>query len=173
MKLGFDKGRLVYRWIFCAVAVLALYGFAAWPAQLALTITEGTTGRVVHAIRVQPGETFLIRYFHSVHRTPVEEHYRISAGEEMVLHRLVYESYGIGNPSGTEEAEQFRMEDGKLILEGMNRRFTSFRLRIAQITGSQELIIGGKREPFSAWSRPGSLIVLEVKRVSHWFLWMH
>lgn len=171
MKWEFNKARRILPPLLCGAAVLFLCGFAAWPSQLALTAADGTTGRIVYAVRMQPGDTFAIHYLHSVHKTPVEERYRISAEEEMVLERVVYASYGIGNPSGVEEGARFRMEGGKLILEGIDRRMKTFRLRIARIVGSQEIVIGGKSMPLSAWSPPGSVLVLEVKRLSLFALW--
>jgi len=152
------------------VMLLLLFGVAASPDRMALAITT-STGRIAHAIPVQAGDTFSIRFIHSVHRTPVEEFYRVSDHWDIVLERVEYESYGVGNPSGVEAGERFRNEDGKLIVEGMDRRYDAIPIRIGQVIANHELNINGTSTPLSAWSEPGSLVILQLKHVSRWTLW--
>lgn len=163
------RTRLAAR-VLCIAALTLLTGFAAWPSQLAFTVTK-ESGRLAYAVPVQPGDGFAIRFIHSVHRTPVEEHFRISSQGELVLERVVFESYGVGNPSGTEPGERFFLRDGKLVIEGMDRRWHAIVQRIGQKVANHELLMNGQDTPFTAWSEPGSKVLLEVKRVSRWSLW--
>jgi hypothetical protein len=164
--------RTHFSWLVGFTAALMLAGFALWPARLALTVTDESSGRTVLIKPVRPGETFSIRFIHSVHRTPVEEQFRITAEREMVLERVVYETYGVGNPSGPGPGEVFRMENGKFMIAGINRHMTAIHQRIGQKTANHELVTDGQSMPLAAWSEPGSRVLLQVERVPLWRLWM-
>lgn len=166
MKFQLFKDRLPI----LAGGITALLGFmlmtAFWPSQLALTVTEDKKGSVVFAASVQPGDTFAIQFLHSVHETPVEEHYTVSHAKEMVLTKVIYESYGVGNPSGTEAGEQFSMKEGKFIVEEMERVLTTVSLRIGKVKANHSLVLDSNPIPFAEWSAPGSRVLLQVKRIS-------
>jgi hypothetical protein len=153
------------------VTALAFAGCAAWPTQFALTMTNEDNGALVYVRSVETGDTFSIRFIHSVHRTPVEEQFRIFPTGEMVLERVIYETYGVGNPSAPEPGQHFRIDDGMLIIENMNRRLPEIHQRIGQKLADHQLIIDGKRTPFATWSPPGSRVLLKVRKVSLWALW--
>jgi len=143
---------------------------AALPSQLALTLTSEPEGaRMVFPMR--EGEPFSIRFIHSVHRTPVEEHYRIAGDGHLVLESMIYETYGVGNPSEAGPGERFRMEGGKYVIEGMRRAYPEIRQRIGQIAANHELTVHG--ETFSLADRfvPGSRVLLRVEKKSLWSLW--
>jgi hypothetical protein len=157
--------------LLATLVIMVFISLLAVPTRLALTMTAEETGRLVFASPVIPGDPFEIRFIHSVHRTPVEEQFRISVNREMVLESVIYESYGVGNPSGPEPGQQFRMENGKLVIERIDRRLPELHQRIGQKVANHELILGEQRYPFSKWSKPGSRVLLKVKRVSLWNLW--
>jgi hypothetical protein len=157
--------------ILLAVVLVHAALVVALPTQLALTMTAEESGKLVFVSAVAPGDPFGIRFIHSVHRTPVEEQFRVTQDRKMVLERVSYETYGVGNPSEPEPGEEFRMEDGTLIIENMNRRLSEIHLRIGQKVANHELVLGGSRVPFTTWSAPGSRVLLKVKRVSLWMLW--
>jgi hypothetical protein len=151
--------------------VSVIFAVLIYPTQLALTLTDTSTHQLVHveAIRVKQG--FSIYFIHSIHKTPVEEQFIVGDDHSMILDRVIYETYGVGNPSEPEPGQTFRMEDGKLIIENMNRRFPYIDQRIGQRIANHQLIVKDKKTPFTAWSKPGSRIRIEVKKISLWTLW--
>lgn len=154
-----------------AVVVLLWAAAAAWPSQIALIITDERTGSAVFAAAANPGDSFVIRFIHSVHGTPVEEHFVLTKNLELVLTKVVYESYGAGNPSGVKAGERFSLRDGKIIIDGMNRTMKMIRLRTGQIAADHELKIHQERLALGKLAQPGSLVVMQAKRVSPFFLW--
>jgi hypothetical protein len=156
-----------------SITVLVLLGvvaviYMAIPNQLMLTITDEKTGEVVFAEPVRTGDLFSIMFIHSVHRTPVEEHFRVSSDQTMILEQVVYETYGVGNPSGPVDGETYRREEGRLIIDGMNRQMEAIHQRIGQVIADHTFMIDGRRYPFDAWSNPGSRVVLRIEKVSMW-----
>ncbi|WP_309118581.1 DUF1850 domain-containing protein [Paenibacillus sp.] len=154
------------------VAAVGLAGAALFaPTRLALTATLEPEGGLMLAVPVRAADPFEIRFIHSVHRTPVIERYRVGKDRSLVLEQVVYESYGIGNPSSPEPGERFRMEDGKFVIDRMDRRFRVLRLRIGREVANHELTVAGRTYPHAEWSEPGRRIRLEAKRVSVWEVW--
>lgn len=153
------------------MAALMIVSLMFWPFRLALTVTDPLSGKLVFATPVQPGDTFSIQFIHSVHRTPVEEFYQISDQNQMTLFKVVYESYGIGNPSSLSPGEKFDMNNGKLVIDNMNRGMDSISLRIGQIRADHQLFIQNERFRFADMNEPGSKVLIEVKRISLTSLW--
>jgi len=153
-----------------AAASAAVVLLLAWPVRSSLTIAEEPAGRLVFAEPAGTGDSFAIRFIHSVHRTPVEELYRIAANGDMVLERVVYESYGVGNPSQAEPGQSFRIEDGKLIIERFDRRFDVIRLRVGQKVADHELIAFGRAIPLAELAEPGTRVRIEIRKLSVWSL---
>ncbi|MCI3921238.1 DUF1850 domain-containing protein [Paenibacillus sp. TRM 82003] len=161
------------RWVagFSAMLLIAAVLAIFLPFRQALTITEVETGRLLVAVGAEEGDAFEIAFIHSVHRTPVEEYYRISADGAIVLEKVVYETYGIGNPSAPEPGQRFRVEDGKMIIENMNRRLPALNQRIGQLVADHQWVWRGRSIPFSSFGEPGSLVSIKTARVSPWDLW--
>lgn len=154
-----------------ALAMVVIGSLLFCPIQLALTITDDSSGKLVFAAPVQPGDSFSIQFIHSVHRTPINEFYQISEDHNMILSKVMYETYGVGNPSDITPGEKFYMENGKLVIEGMDRVMDSILLRIGQVRADHQLIIQGKRIHLAELNEPGSKVMIKVKYVSFTSLW--
>ena len=152
---------------FLVVAWIAL----SVPLQLCLAVSD-EAGMLVFAQPVHPDDSFNIRFIHSVHKTPVEEYFGITDEETMMLYKVVYETYGVGTPSVLREHEQFRLDNGKLIIENIQQRFTIIHQRIGQIVANHQLIMNGRSIPFDSWSRPGSVVSLQITRIPLWTLFL-
>jgi len=160
-----SKIRFVVVLITLGLFIIASYWMFI-PTQLIFTITDESSGATVFYQPVVEGERFKIQFIHSVHLTPVEEYYRIAADPAIVLERVVYETYGVGNPSGPVDGERYGRQDGKLVIDRMNRRMKVIHQRIGQVRANHILEMSGRSVPFTTWSQPGSRVKLEVKEVS-------
>lgn len=63
-----------------------------------------------------PNRNFSLGYTHSVLKTPVEEFFYINENNQIVLEKIVFESYGVGTPFLEEEGE-LEVVDGKFVLK--------------------------------------------------------
>ncbi|WP_281888452.1 DUF1850 domain-containing protein [Paenibacillus sp. YYML68] len=151
-----------------ASTLLALSWLVSGPsapsAEVGLVLRDVDSGRVVLRRSVAVGEPFALEYTHSVHRTPMRETFHIDASGRIVLDQLRYESLGVGNPSEAEGAAEFRLEDGSMILDRMNRVLGTFQLAVGQVAAGHRLIVQGDSIPLASLGRPGIVLRFEVKK---------
>ena len=142
-----------------------------WPSQIALTITDGKTAELLYASPLRTGDRFAIQFIHSIHRTPVYEEYYIDNQFNMILDRVIYESYGVGNPSTLEPGQTFKQENGKYIIGNVNRKFPYFDLSIGQVIANHQLMIKDQWIPLASLQPSGKLIRVQIKKISFLTLW--
>lgn len=130
-----------------AAALLAAAFFFWREPCLTLRATDGRLLASYALDRREPG--FQIAYRHSVARLPAVEYFRVS-GEELELYRTAYQGLGAGLPFG-EEGGTVRLEDGWILLEGLQRRFPAVSLSPMPLT-EHSLRIGGRRVDLAALS---------------------
>ncbi len=99
-------------------------------------------GRLIASAPDIPGTKFSIEFIHSVQKTPVRENLVVEE-QGFRLKSTEYQSFGVGLPFLEEEGE-FRMEDGKFVMDHMDRRFECLSLRTG--VGTQLRIFLGDRE---------------------------
>lgn len=105
---------------------------------------------------------FSLGYIHSVMKTPVEEFFYINEQNQIVLERIIYESYGVGTP--------FLEEEGELEVVGdtfslkINRIFDDINMIISPIP-NHWLSIGGVKYEFNDTLKPNSNIKIYVNDV--------
>lgn len=104
---------------------------------------------------------FTLEYLHSVHRTPVREHFTLAPGNELILDYTVYRSLGVGTPFLPEEGHLER-RDGEFVLSGLDRRFKVVNLAFTPLT-SQALLIGGRRYDLADYFPAGSLLAIQAR----------
>ncbi len=146
-----------------AAAVAVAAGLWYGPDIPTLTLSRVDTGQTVWQRKLPAGSPFSLEYTHSIHLTPVLETFFIDSGSGIVLDQLRYDSLGVGNPSGDESGGSFRMEDGVMIIEGINRKLGSFRLSVGQVIAHHRLHIEGEIIPLSSVTPPGSTVLVHVK----------
>ena len=102
-----------------------------------------------------------IKFIHSVQKTPVVEELKFD-GENFLLLRTIYQSHGVGLPF-LESDGTFREEDGKFILENMNRKFKRIELRTGLGT-KLCLTLGEKNFELYKKFKVGTKIILSCRR---------
>ncbi len=129
-------------WIaICAVAaLLAAAAFFLREPSLELRSVEGRLLAAYALDRSEPG--FQISYRHSVARLPAIEYFRPAPGGGLELYKTAYQGLGAGLPFG-EEGGVVRLEDGWIVIEGLQRRWPSLRLSPMPLT-EHSLRVGGR-----------------------------
>jgi hypothetical protein len=98
--------------------------------------------------RREPG--FRISYRHSVARLPAIEYFRESPSGELELYKTAYQGLGAGLPFG-EEGGTVLLENGWILIEGLQRRFPEVTLSPMPLT-EHSLRVGGRQVDLAALS---------------------
>ncbi|WP_158702782.1 DUF1850 domain-containing protein [Paenibacillus faecalis] len=148
-------------------AVIILLSVWFVPLVDVLAIEREDSGKIIAYGRLEDGETFEIRFIHSIHKTPVIESYHLQDGQ-IVQDRIEYSEFAIGMPSNAEHGETFSVEDGYYSVSGMNRALDQLDIRIAQLFPEHGLTIRNQYIAFSSVAKPSSWIRLNARKISLW-----
>ncbi|GBF12165.1 DUF1850 domain-containing protein [Tepidibacillus infernus] len=147
--------------IILLIIILILINIPFFPM---LVLTDGQTDQVLERFSLQNNNKFSILYIHSIHRTPVQEFYHVDKQLNIVLDKVIFESYGVGIPSEIENGEKFKIENGKFILDSIHRVFPYFDQRVGQVIANHKLLIQNKELPLSKLTVPGHWIRFEATK---------
>jgi len=136
------------------------------PYKQALVFIELENNESITYIPLATGDTFKIKYTHSIHLTDVIESYQVTAQGDIRQYELEYENYAIGMPSTAYEDEIFEVKDGKYYIKNMKREFPFFVLRVGQVRANHTLIYQNKAFPLAEFIEPGSRIKVQIKKLS-------
>lgn len=119
-------------------------------------VAEARTGRVLWRAAVAPGSTAVLRYRHSVERTPVVERFRVeSGGLRFVEMRFV--SQGAGLPT-----EGYVREGGEFVLRG-DRWVGALPVVVTGVAG-HVLSVDGEDVDLVRLGGDGAALILEAGR---------
>lgn len=114
----------------CVVATVVLL---CMPMQRAIVFTETkTTTPQTYMLPINDGDSFAIRYTHSIHLSDVEEHYTIEENRIRVRY-MTYSDTAIGMPGAAEEGQTLTFQDGVYTLTFQERYLDEFTLYVGDI----------------------------------------
>ncbi|WP_079508142.1 DUF1850 domain-containing protein [Mesobacillus jeotgali] len=152
----------VLLFLFLFLAIIFLY----IPSKQALVFVEPDRDKILCFVPISAGETFKIKYKHSIHLTDVIESYQITEQKEIRQYELEYEDFAIGMPSEVAEGETFEMKDGKYYIKNMNRRFEQFILRVGKVRANHTFVQGHISFPLTKAIEPGTRVRIQVKKIN-------
>lgn len=158
--------RITKRYLFAVGLILVIVGILTMIRSYTVVNIRQSGQRLVYEFQVDADRTFSIRYIHSIHRTPVTEHYKVDENLNLVLESVMFDSYGVGIPSELEPGETFSEQDGKFVLGNINRQLPYFDQRIGQVIANHTLLVHGTEIPLSEWSPPGTWVRFQAERVN-------
>ncbi len=120
-------------------------------------------------IPVSEGDTFSLKYTHSVQKTPVAENFVIVGADELVLDSTVYQTYGVGLPFLPGEG-RFERQGDNFVLTHFGRRFNKVSLHADPIA-KHVLEINGRVIPLYALHAGGAFVAIRAK--PYYYRWFH
>lgn len=136
------------------------------PYKKALVFVQPEEDAILCYVPIDAGDTFKIKYKHSIHLTDVIESYKITKGNEILQYELEYEDFAIGMPSEVSEGEHFEIKDGKYYIKNMNRTFENFVLRVGKVRANHTFINEDVSFPLSRAIEPGTRVRIQVKKMN-------
>jgi len=148
------------------VSVLICIALCWWLTPLAIIVkTESGT---YLTLPTRSGDTFSLRYTHSVHKTPVWENFVVTGPDKLTLTSTEYRSYGVGMPSLPSEGVFTQLGD-RFILTNLNRFFSQIPVRVGP-EAKLFLVHQGREYPLYEWFEPGTLVVISTNYDYLWFI---
>lgn len=157
---SFIKYGIMYFLLFVLVLIMIVPFFPH------LVVMDGQTNKTLYQTAMMPKETFVIRYIHSIHLTPVKEIYQISNDADIILQEVHFDTFSVGMPSELNEGEVLELKDGKIMIKNMNRQLPFIDLRIGQVIANHTLIINDTTVQLSKIAPPGSWVRIKATRLS-------
>ncbi|WP_246943970.1 DUF1850 domain-containing protein [Bacillus pinisoli] len=142
-----------------------------FPYKDSLVFEAGNTGDIEVYYPTQNLQSFKILYTHSIHLSDVIEIYKIIPKDLIMQTELIYEDYAIGMPSGPSEGEKFTIENGKMHITNMTRKFPYLDIRIGQVVSNHRLIIDGVTYELGNYVSPGSWVRVKMRKISNVEVW--
>ena len=140
--------RALSRHLLWMPGLFLLYGIWLYPGSVLgacrdtapqLVVSNFSTGEAVASLKVKAGDRFIIRYIHSVDKTPVFEEFRLDREKGLVLEKTWFTMFGagLGHWPGHGDLSQ----DSKWItIDNIEQPLDSFILRIGSLSVGHTII---------------------------------
>jgi hypothetical protein len=128
-------------------------------------------GKILAYFFIKRGETFEIRYTHSIHLSEVRETYKLLKDGTIQQIQLMYHDTSVGMPANAEEGEKFFVKDGAYYITGMKRKFDCIALSIGRVVANHQIAYKHKVVVLKKFIPPGSIVRIYEKRLSMFQLW--
>lgn len=159
------KGRTLFRLFSFLLLIIVIYAGISTPLIPALVIRDTQSNQVVWSANILDEAAFGIRWTHSIHRSTIEEQYRIVDGQ-IILSEMSFHDYGIGMENELAPGEELVLADGRFHIRNMQRSFPALRLFIGQVRANHTLLFAGKDIPLSLIDKPGEAITIQAEKRS-------
>lgn len=135
---------------------------------LPLKISVISEENLSFSVPTYPGDSFSLRFIHSVHRTPVWENFIVNSVRQMTLVSTEYQTYGVGMPSLPFEGT-FTQKGDRFVLTNLHREFTDIPLRVGP--EAKLCILHREQEfPIYEWLSPGAVVHVRIGYDYWWFI---
>lgn len=136
------------------------------PFSDSLVFEFENTEQILAYIPIEKGDTFAIKYTHSIHLSDVIESYEGTRDGQIRQFELQFEDFAIGMPADAGDGEIFEEQDGKYFIKNMNRIFPHFDLRLGKVGANHRLIFHSVEYPLSAYIEPGTRIRIKLRKLN-------
>jgi hypothetical protein len=144
------------------IPLLLLVLAAVFPLS-SLEVRDIDDNRVLFMSPISKGETFEIRYIHSVEKIPVAGIFMVSDGNRIEVKESIFSSYGAGLPFDTSR-EDISFEGDRMRIRHRDVVLDRLRIFVSPFT-KQQFIHSGRRVDLSAVEE-GHIVEIKVRWVS-------
>lgn len=148
--------------ILAAAAIILLFILSFFQYQF-LYVTDMRTKDYLKAWRLEDGDTFTVKYTHSVQLTPVWEIYEIRDGG-IFLTETIFQSFGAGLPSTS--PYDFEITDQGFRLFNIDMKITDLVYRVGAVRANHVIIIRDREYPFLDFAKPTEGVKFQTQKLS-------
>ncbi|MFZ5946204.1 MAG: DUF1850 domain-containing protein [Bacillota bacterium] len=123
-----------------------------------LEVRADRTEKLVYQQLANIGDTFDVRWVHSVTLQPVIETYRLEAPDRIPIIQMVFDDNGPNLPAHPEYNQKWIIKDGKFIVTNYDRIFERVPVTIGAVIADHTLVYNGKSTPLKEEFRPGGYV---------------
>ncbi len=106
------------------VVLILIYLLSKFLFLNVLTLEKSSDGEIIFQEQINLGERFLLKYTHSVAKTPVWEFFEINKKGDLVLVETHFLDHGAGLPYAAFDNEFFVNEDNRFKIKNMSRKIS-------------------------------------------------
>jgi hypothetical protein len=166
---SYYKGKpIILRTKFLIPFLLLLLVFVAFFPLSSLEVRDIKDNKVLFMSPVSRGETFEIRYIHSVEKVPVTGIFGVGDGNRIEVKESIFSSYGAGLPFDTSR-EDITFEGDRMRIRHRDVVMDRLRIFISPFT-QQQFVYSGRRVDLSS-VREGHIVEIRVRRISLYRCW--
>lgn len=145
------------------VAILVVGGIlaASYPIE---ALTLSVDKKIIFLHIVQPNDTFLLKYLHSIELSDVWERFVIGSDGDLVLKETQFKGQGAGLPSSLSPGEKFSRQGDWLMITNMNRRIPRLYWRI-QKPWNDRFRFGNEEEIDMSKKVGDALVLIQVEQI--------
>ena len=148
-----------------AIPILIACGIVAAEYHLQVFIIRNAKSEQLIFLRmVKPGNTFLLKYLHSVELSDVWDRFVIDADHEFVLTETRFQGQGAGLPTSLSGNEKLIREGDWFTITGMNRRVPLIYWRV-QPEWNNRFLYGNEAELNLSQQLGDALVLIEVQEM--------
>ena len=152
-----------FRYGFLLILALTLCVFFFWPVFVISVSGTGLNGVLVYPARQE--ENITMRYLQSTDGQPVEDEFSPDLQNLSLNLVTVRTSNGV-NGLYHDPGYGVKREDGVFLISGMDRRYTSLRIRLGFASEHTIILHGGELIRLNNLGTPGDLVVIKIERLT-------
>lgn len=150
----------IKKWISALFLLCIVVYFAAIP--LPALILRDSSGSILYKFYISPGDSFTLRFIHSVEQTPVEDEYR-GVGGRIRLWEERTVSHNAGLPSEAPRNGRFIMGPDWMHVRGGGQSLPILRYRVGNEKFGRNILIFSEKNKISLFEKhPLSVIEFSI-----------
>ncbi|MBM7551154.1 DUF1850 domain-containing protein [Thalassobacillus pellis] len=158
------------KWISAAIGlVLILLVWLFIPYHYVLGFQKPKEDELLMAIPIAEGDTFQLKYTHSIHLSEVIEEFKIK-NDKLYPVKLIYEDTAVGMPSNAGKREQFELRNGKYYITGLNGSHQSITLSVGEVRAAHKIVHDSRTYLLKEYVGAGTIVKIKPQHVSKWQL---
>lgn len=144
--------------------------FIVIPKYDMLTISDTKTGKILHHIKLENQDEFVLSFTHSINKRPVYEYIKTHDGQ-MTVYKAIYDAFGAGMPETSTNGSSLKMkENGVIELTNINRQMDEFAVFVGTIA-NHKISIHNQDIPLNTIGNPGQSLTFKIIHSSYFDLW--